>query len=157
MQVLGNYAGTCFQSETARDTTLTSFQSTLPARGATTAHQDGGRSHKDISIHAPREGSDGADRRHHHHSGISIHAPREGSDYNTFEVVLCPALFQSTLPARGATLISFGPIFIFRIFQSTLPARGATGRSEGVLPAIRISIHAPREGSDGFYEKTCKN
>ena len=57
--------------------------------------------------------------------------------------------FLSTLPARGATALglNFGPCF--RQFLSTLPARGATGRRAGLLPAPPISIHAPREGSDG--------
>ena len=34
-------------------------------------------------------------------------------------------------------------------FQSTLPARGATGGIQHFVPAIAISIHAPRTGSDG--------
>ena len=33
-----------------------------------------------ISIHAPREGGDGADRVADHSDCISIHAPREGGD-----------------------------------------------------------------------------
>ena len=36
-----------------------------------------------------------------------------------------PVLFQSTLPARGATVVIFKPESPFT-FQSTLPARGAT-------------------------------
>ena len=35
---------------------------------------------KDISIHAPREGSDLLDCQNHGQASISIHAPREGSD-----------------------------------------------------------------------------
>ena len=35
---------------------------------------------KDISIHAPREGSDLSHVSHVWDDGISIHAPREGSD-----------------------------------------------------------------------------
>ncbi len=64
-----------------------SFQSTLPARGAThcPAPYDHGAG---ISIHAPRTGSDytaktqlkGVD-------GISIHAPRTGSDRENSEAV----------------------------------------------------------------------
>ena len=34
------------------------------------------------------------------------------------------------------------------IFQSTLPARGATSRKGDMLKTVKISIHAPREGSD---------
>ena len=58
-----------------------------------------------ISIHAPRTGSDGI-------SGacpfscicISIHAPRTGSDLRGEQSALGSPEFQSTLPARGATL-----------------------------------------------------
>ncbi len=34
------------------------------------------------------------------------------------------------------------------IFQSTLPARGATGKTRRVPLTACISIHAPRTGSD---------
>ena len=58
-----------------------------------------------ISIHAPRTGSDGfleqplcpADI-------ISIHAPRTGSDAIFARRMMYASLFQSTLPARGATI-----------------------------------------------------
>ena len=56
------------------------FQSTLPARGATTTGTTS-RAYMRISIHAPRTGSD----------GVTMH-----------EASLMLA-FQSTLPARGAT------------------------------------------------------
>ena len=35
-------------------------------------------------------------------------------------------------------------------FQSTLPVRGATATDGAIFPAVIISIHAPREGSDYF-------
>ena len=55
------------------------FQSTLPARGATEiAYID--LSKGDISIHAPRTGSDRVRGAHVHDRRISIHAPRTGSD-----------------------------------------------------------------------------
>ena len=78
--------------------------------------------------------------------------------------------FQSTLPARGATAVFPGrvPGLIYfnprsphgerpgharqngetKVFQSTLPARGATEDIETVQQLVRISIHAPRTGSD---------
>ena len=146
------------------------FQSTLPARGATTqavmqasfllisihAPRTGSdvqrfrqlRALLPISIHAPRTGSDhpcasaaaalphfnprsphGERRRppaaanlsgyfnprsphgerpydlsyYVLHQEISIHAPRTGSDFRDGEVLSAEQLFQSTLPARGAT------------------------------------------------------
>ena len=36
-----------------------------------------------------------------------------------------------------------------RVFQSTLPVRGATDGPKEGLRTNTISIHAPREGSDG--------
>ena len=56
------------------------FQSTLPARGATTAAKHTIR----CLI-------------------ISIHAPRTGSDWDGRGGTLMEMVFQSTLPARGAT------------------------------------------------------
>ena len=57
------------------------FQSTLPARGATEiAYID--LSKGDISIHAPRTGSDIDGTDYVSVMSISIHAPRTGSDPN---------------------------------------------------------------------------
>ena len=56
---------------------------------------------------------------------ISIHAPRTGSDDEQSGTLLSPLPFQSTLPARGAT-VSLQPSGSPHLFQSTLPARGAT-------------------------------
>ena len=144
------------------------FQSTLPARGATIPTEemtdpDG------ISIHAPRTGSDA-------HGGKPASARRDfnprsphgerrtqvmtTSSSLTFQSTL-PArgatmkqerasricLFQSTLPARGAT-VSSNSIIKTKTFQSTLPARGATKRVDVADVPNQISIHAPRTGSD---------
>ena len=79
---------------------------------------------------------------------ISIHAPREGSD------TVCQAFdfkgirFQSTLPVRGATYHTSTTGQISPEFQSTLPVRGATNAPGLMLYDQWISIHAPREGSD---------
>ena len=55
------------------------FQSTLPARGATKYAATPDET-PEISIHAPREGSDPCKRLVDSYLLISIHAPREGSD-----------------------------------------------------------------------------
>ncbi len=61
-------------------------------------------SHMGISIHAPRTGSDEEiDDIIKRGEEISIHAPRTGSDAASPPPRLQPKLFQSTLPARGAT------------------------------------------------------
>ncbi len=124
------------------------FQSTLPARGATCGHGKYCRTEQ-----------------------ISIHAPRTGSDKSTRPRCTAHRAFQSTLPARGATLHNTptppaGDISIHAPrtgsdigvgnhtartlrFQSTLPARGATDDDfDKEHFTAEISIHAPRTGSD---------
>ena len=101
------------------------FQSTLPARGATDFFRFFYR-HSDISIHAPREGSDivtigGSEAI----DMISIHAPREGSDH------------VHTLMMRGVN--DFNP----RSPRGERRVARVLARMEA-----KISIHAPREGSD---------
>ena len=125
---------------------------------------------EDISIHAPREGSDQVWSRVLVQSiVISIHAPREGSDLaercsstRAFSFLstlpargatqalfhrLVTLAFLSTLPARGATLACSTSLWA-ALFLSTLPARGATLSSNVADLLLIISIHAPREGSD---------
>ena len=78
---------------------------------------------------------------------ISIHAPRTGSDLVLPQRRKCWKVFQSTLPARGAT---HNNKILLRpwIVQSTLPARGATSEARRAASMCGISIHAPRTGSD---------
>ena len=146
-----------------------------------------------ISIHAPRTGSDDPLTNIAISCGsISIHAPRTGSDLTyqpetRWQMDFNPrsphgerparpkkwrvkSIFQSTLPARGATQrvlcrCKVRKISIhaprtgsdqspkrrrrtMAIFQSTLPARGATQTLCARLDFMVISIHAPRTGSD---------
>ena len=130
-----------------RPCTASSFQSTLPLRGATTwptstSHRTPdfnprspcGERHEAkkrqldqwlISIHAPLAGSDCSNVHSPRSSAISIHAPLAGSDVSNFQVVIEHGLFQSTLPLRGATSLDK--------LDATL---------------TEISIHAPLAGSD---------
>ena len=100
------------------------FQSTLPAWGATGAFLRPWKS-RSISIHAPRMGSDHqqetAQGNRNHFNPRSPHGERPGM----YKASTAAAAFQSTLPAWGAT--------------ATRGSRGSTRR---------ISIHAPRMGSD---------
>ena len=57
-----------------------------------------------ISIHAPRTGSDGGTHQEVSEQRISIHAPRTGSDRTLMGWTTISPTFQSTLPARGATV-----------------------------------------------------
>ena len=123
------------------------FQSTLPAREATGAYGPYFLFYL-ISIHASRKGSDNPDIALNPDNVISIHASRKGSDVLRRQHHSRNRRFQSTLPAREATLeeisqiasdFDFNPRFPqgkrhfsksagsrLTTFQSTLPAREAT-------------------------------
>ena len=102
-----------------------------------------------ISIHAPRTGSD-------HHVGadqavrvISIHAPRTGSDERLHERRRFHRRISIHAPRTGSDRVIRGMPCRLATFQSTLPARGATNALVVHLGnALCISIHAPRTGSD---------
>ena len=127
---------------------LEQFQSTLPARGATPFRASRRCRAYRISIHAPCTGSDAKGQYFTLDEKISIHAPCTGSDAVDSTCTRHTARFQSTLPARGATmpLLMAAPM---RLFQSTLPARGATFLLNVFSRIAIISIHAPCTGSDG--------
>ena len=173
------------------------FQSTLPARGATPRTTAlGARLHfNPRSPHGERPGSASAWVQT---AQISIHAPRTGSDYHARKAALLTYAFQSTLPARGATWyrdatrtdegdfnprsphgerpnglrarrakLDFNPRSPHGerhckaprlsnpprhpprgTFQAPRPARGGTPRRVAGNRIVSISIHAPRTGSD---------
>ena len=79
---------------------------------------------------------------------ISIHAPREGSDFGPKSPARSTRTFQSTLPARGATVRAAlpppGPVY----FNPRSPRGERHEASCLIASLIAISIHAPREGSD---------
>ena len=58
-------------------------------------------------------------------SNISIHAPRVGSDYSPHPLTYQELVFQSTLPVWGATP-EYSLLSHQGEFQSTLPVWGAT-------------------------------
>ena len=149
---------------------LDPFQSTRPARGATSPHC-GLQRPKPVSIHAPRAGRDRRACGPAWTCRVSIHAPRAGRDRQTRQARIprqgfnpraprgarqsdtmrriSSGEFQSTRPARGATKL---PRYSQQNdgFQSTRPARGATLRLSLRLFLILVSIHAPRAGRDSI-------
>ena len=149
------------------------FQSTLPARGATRRKRDV-HGDAEISIHAPRTGSDGdtggSEKGFAHFNprsphgerldptatrrldkDISIHAPRTGSDLIN-EVATYISVISIHAPRTGSDGTTSTKHTV-HIFQSTLPARGATSAAMADISAIRISIHAPRTGSDVYVRR----
>ena len=84
---------------------------------------------------------------------ISIHAPRTGSDQTALKTGADPVIFQSTLPARGAT---DGKDYIDAdtIISIHAPRTGSDVVFTNCAPNAVISIHAPRTGSDvSFWNK----
>ena len=124
------------------------FQSTLPARGATAYLRRSRHPRLHFNPRSPHGERHCPERFAWLLDDISIHAPRTGSDRAFSFRTLWRMAFQSTLPARGATRDSellcniglhFNPrsphgerpfpeiLLALRLsFQSTLPARGAT-------------------------------
>ena len=145
------------------------FLSTLPARGATRILADLFVDNE-ISIHAPREGSDLLITDMVLPSCYFYPRSPRGERPDKVAVGEITLKFLSTLPARGATqrrppappaerflstlpargaTISPPSLGVAGGFLSTLPARGATRvRQAQAVKRPQISIHAPREGSD---------
>ena len=81
---------------------------------------------------------------------ISIHAPRTGSDYITSASGKSPKIFQSTLPARGATE-GRKKKGVTQDISIHAPRTGSDETIRFLQSAPGISIHAPRTGSDPLH------
>ena len=153
------------------NTFLRTFQSTRPARGATATGTSLTPTVCHFNPRAPRGARPAAGRAGERVDLISIHAPREGRDQRPCATPKSRMNFNPRAP-RGARQFVNGRLLFPLAFQSTRPARGATLRSAiwymqttknfnpraprgarlwNCAPfglAYYISIHAPREGRD---------
>ena len=103
---------------------LATFQSTLPARGATKSRKEHGMA-QEFQSTLPARGATRWFGRSPKQNSISIHAPRTGSDsYSNFAYARC------------------------KNFNPRSPHGERRFRPEPVAPTQDISIHAPRTGSD---------
>ena len=117
------------------------FQSTLPARGATSV-DDSGKPTAWISIHAPREGSDLQNiKRRASRRNFNPRSPR-GERPITLSDGSGESRFQSTLPARGATADTALPASPRNYFNPRSP-RGER-RLGGETVRIRRTNFNPR-------------
>ena len=80
-------------------------------------------------------------------SDISIHAPRGGSDLRSSWILCFLDNFNPRSPWGERLVAGVMPATV-SIFQSTLPVGGATINSILSTVKVGISIHAPRGGSD---------
>ena len=101
------------------------FQPTLPVRGATFSWRKLAKTPR-ISTHAPRAGSDPqGERGPQGPQGISTHAPRAGSDRCLLDYCVQYCNFNPRSPCGERRLLE-SSVIIPAIFQPTLPVRGAT-------------------------------
>ena len=120
------------------------FQSTLPARGATSG-SDLPPNSRGISIHAPREGSD-------YHLPPTRTAPLHFNPRSPRGerplVFLLSSLYHSDFnprSPRGERQLRRHPRTLHAAFQSTLPARGATAQLLRCSPQLRnFNPRSPR-------------
>ncbi len=103
--------------------------------------------HFNVSIHAPRVGSDGFAETPQAETKVSIHAPRVGSDTTTGHTGRCRFCFNPRSPC-GERRHQPRTIILLQQFQSTLPVWGATVHHIPARACDLVSIHAPRVGSD---------
>ena len=139
-----------------RTATIWKFQSTLPVWGATPRIEPWRRGTSSFNPRSPcgeRLGWLVSDIRSNQ---VSIHAPRVGSDCVDMAARYYEAMFQSTLPVWGATTYKKEP-GTYIVFQSTLPVWGATGELVRGPLSGTVSIHAPRVGSDSQEKTYCSS
>ena len=144
------------------------FQPTLPARGATSTRRST-PSHRTISTHAPRTGSDDMERCDTAEQANFNPRSPHGERRQHYDRTRYHLLFQPTLPARGATLSHVAlllrlyyfnprsphgerhcpplPQRMILLFQPTLPARGATVPIAGRPPLARFQPTLPARGA----------
>ena len=122
------------------------FQSTHPARGATRRSGDVAAILAFKSTH-PARGATPGPTRPGASAWISIHAPREGCDASICTISDHPPNFNPRTPRGVRHAEPNGAAYHFK-FQSTHPARGATVNVPVMEARNVISIHAPREGCD---------
>ena len=108
-----------------------------------------------ISIHAPRRGSDLRQTTRSLAIKISIHAPRRGSDQYTFTVAFLLSDFNPRSP-QGERLYPDSWDDNRWNISIHAPRRGSDRNNVAMQRAVDISIHAPRRGSDiGPFVPSC--
>jgi len=122
------------------------FQSTLPARGATLFVPHRGQRTIGFNPRSPRGERPGSG---HNRAAASSFNPRSPRGERPRESRIDPRLLRfNPRSPRGERQAASGEGEIFDVFQSTLPARGATWYTGASRSTQTVSIHAPRAGSD---------
>ena len=126
------------------------FQSTLPARGATTSASQRVQAASYFnprSPHGERRASVWA--RRYFTANFNPRSPHGERRFSASSIVSRRAYFNPRSPHGERRTCSTPWSGSATEFQSTLPARGATGSASAIIENFQnISIHAPRTGSD---------
>ena len=126
------------------------FQSTLPGWGATLCPICSATHWIGFQSTLPGWGATGDGAAMAYRADISIHAPRMGSDC----CARCSACSNTDFNPRspdGERQVGDAAALFEDAFQSTLPGWGATYTAVCLGVSPYISIHAPRMGSDGHH------
>ena len=136
----------------AKSITGVMVNATLPVGGATVSCGDL-RITADISIHAPRGGSDTGSFNALKASWISIHAPRGGSDEHAYHYIpTVETNFNPRSPWGERPGQRGKPLPWMRNFNPRSPWGERPAACVDYKRFVSISIHAPRGGSD-FCDK----
>ena len=101
-----------------------------------------------ISIHAPREGGDSPERIRLMIFWHFNPRPPRGGRQRISALPYMHSYFNPRPPRGGRRAAAPSYTANAQVFQSTPPARGATMMRNGLFHKAGISIHAPREGGD---------
>ena len=115
------------------------FQSTLPARGATSARTPGVRGSRDFNPRSPHGERRECLSTEILHGDISIHAPRTGSDTSCFNPLRLPFHFNPRSPhgerLRKVTILSIRIIgFAQKVYHKTVLLRISLAENAVILP-----------------------
>jgi len=124
------------------------FQSTLPVGGATTNAMDSTQDRPRFNPRSPWGERLYIRKMEITYAGVSIHAPRGGSDALEAHTYHTCLWFQSTLPVGGATHAMTNQQDQPQRFNPRSPWGGATHGGNPTIAFLKVSIHAPRGGSD---------
>ena len=127
------------------------FQSTPPARGATTVSCPAACSCCHFNPRPPRGGRPQLAAVKPGGQSFQSTPPARGAT-GSMPIVISATSDFNPRPPRGGRLQVLETAPVGTVFQSTPPARGATCRTRCMLPRLIISIHAPREGGDLLFE-----
>ena len=135
------------KSRAERACAVSPFQSTRPARGAPRMSPSGGLPSLGFTPRAPHGARRRPRARPKTRPGFNPRAPHGARPPTSTSLYGDTGSFNPRAPHGARQLAMYKP-YILPAFQSTRPARGATIVTRARPRVSRVSIHAPRTGRD---------